>query len=61
MTCGPSKGADAQDDWDKSEDEKPKAQAAVAPPKKKLTLKQKLAEKERLAQEKVSGTSCCST
>jgi hypothetical protein len=45
-----------QDDWDKSEDEKPKAKvAAPAPAKKKMTLKQKLAEKERLAQEKVSG------
>jgi len=46
--------ADVKDDWDKSEDEKPKAAATTtAAPKKKLTLKQKLAEKERLAEEKV--------
>ncbi|WWC90749.1 uncharacterized protein L201_005686 [Kwoniella dendrophila CBS 6074] len=43
---------DEQDDWDVSEDEKPKASAApVAPAKKKMSLKQKLAEKERLAAE----------
>ena len=47
--------ADSKDDWDKSEDEKPKASATTAAaPKKKMTLKQKLAEKERLAEEKVS-------
>ncbi|WWC93736.1 hypothetical protein V866_000572 [Kwoniella sp. B9012] len=43
---------DEQDDWDVSEDEKPKPAAApVAPAKKKMSLKQKLAEKERLAAE----------
>ncbi|OWZ65931.1 translation initiation factor 3 subunit J [Cryptococcus neoformans Bt63] len=44
---------DNDDDWDKSEDEKPQAAkvAAVAPAKKKGTLKQKLAEKEKLAKE----------
>ncbi|OCF37896.1 translation initiation factor 3 subunit J [Kwoniella heveanensis BCC8398] len=43
---------DDQDDWDVSEDEKPKASAApAAAPKKKMTLKQKLAEKEKLAAE----------
>ncbi|WVQ74828.1 hypothetical protein IAR50_004435 [Cryptococcus sp. DSM 104548] len=47
------------DDWDKSDDEKPKPKtAAVAPPKKKGTLKQKLAEKEALAKEaKAKGVS----
>nr|WRH23638.1 cyclin-dependent protein kinase regulator [Naematelia aurantialba] len=42
-----------QDDWDASEDEKPKAPttAVAAPVKKKGGLKQKLAEKERLAAE----------
>ncbi|KAK4689502.1 translation initiation factor 3 subunit J, partial [Tremellales sp. Uapishka_1] len=45
-----------EDDWDASDSDKPKAKAttngapAVAP-KKKMTLKQKLAEKERLAAE----------
>ena len=47
-----------QDDWDVSEDEKPKlaasTTAAAAPAKKKMSLKQKLAEKERLAAEGVS-------
>ncbi|WRT68356.1 uncharacterized protein IL334_005332 [Kwoniella shivajii] len=44
---------DDQDDWDVSEDEKPKAAttSAPAPAKKKMSLKQKLAEKERLAAE----------
>jgi hypothetical protein len=45
-----------QDDWDASEDEKPKATATgpAVPAKKKMSLKQKLAEKERLAAEGVS-------
>ncbi|KAK8854852.1 hypothetical protein IAR55_003591 [Kwoniella newhampshirensis] len=43
---------DEQDDWDVSEDEKPKPSTTTAAPvKKKMTLKQKLAEKERLAAE----------
>ncbi|ORY35615.1 eukaryotic translation initiation factor 3 subunit J [Naematelia encephala] len=44
---------DEQDDWDASEDEKPKTPTttAPAPTKKKGGLKQKLAEKERLAAE----------
>ncbi|WVQ82002.1 hypothetical protein IAT38_004129 [Cryptococcus sp. DSM 104549] len=42
-----------EDDWDVSDEEKPKPKAAaVAPPKKKMSLKQKLAEKEKLAAEK---------
>jgi len=52
-----------KDDWDVSDSEKPKKPAAAAnagtnsaPPKKKMTLKQKLAEKERLAAEPVSPT-----
>ena len=50
-----------QDDWDASEDEKPKAAPAgtVAPARKKMTLKQKLAEKERLAAEAVSLYTAC--
>jgi hypothetical protein len=46
------------DDWDVSDTEKEKKaapkKAAAAPTKKKMTLKQKLAEKERLASEAVS-------
>ncbi|WWC63250.1 uncharacterized protein I303_105850 [Kwoniella dejecticola CBS 10117] len=43
---------DEQDDWDVSEDEKPKAAPpSIAPAKKKMSLKQKLAEKEKLAAE----------
>lgn len=43
-----------QDDWDASDDDKPKAGTVPgAAPKKKMTLKQKLAEKERLAAETV--------
>ncbi len=44
-----------QDDWDASEDEKPKAAptGTAAPTKKKMTLTQKLAEKERLGAEEV--------
>jgi len=41
-----------EEDWDASEDDKPKSSApvaAAAPAKKKMTLKQKLAEKERVA------------
>ncbi|GMK58282.1 hypothetical protein CspeluHIS016_0503140 [Cutaneotrichosporon spelunceum] len=50
-------GEDEEDDWDVSDSEKKKAPApkkaeAVAPPKKKMTLKQKLAEKEKKAAEK---------
>ncbi|ODN92768.1 translation initiation factor 3 subunit J [Cryptococcus wingfieldii CBS 7118] len=49
----------SDDDWDKSDDETPEPKAAaVPPPKKKGTLKQKLAEKERLAKEaKAKGVS----
>lgn len=45
-----------QDDWDASDDDKPKPAAgtATAPMKKKKTLKQKLAEKEAAAAEAVS-------
>lgn len=54
--------ADSKDDWDVSDSEKPKKTAApapsgAAPVKKKMTLKQKLAEKERLAAEKVCSVS----
>jgi hypothetical protein len=43
--------ADEQDDWDASEDEKPKAAAKTVapPPVRQKKLKDKLAEKERLA------------
>jgi translation initiation factor 3 subunit J len=47
---------DEQDDWDKDSEDEKKAKtstSAAAPTKKKMSLKQKLAEKERLAQEKV--------
>ena len=45
------RAADIQDDWDASEDEKPKAAAKAAPPPpvRQKKLKDKLAEKERLA------------
>jgi hypothetical protein len=52
--------ADDQDDWDVSDDDKPKPKAttttttASAPIKKKKTLKQVLAEKEKKAAEAVS-------
>lgn len=44
---------DEQDDWDASEDEKPKAAATkvAPPPVRQKKLKDKLAEKERLARE----------
>ena len=45
-----------QDDWDASEDEKPKTSAPIATAaagKKKMSLKQKLAEKERQSAEPV--------
>jgi len=54
--CCPSPLTTPKDDWDASEDEKPKAAPATntAAIKKKSTLKQKLAEKEKLAAEAVS-------